>query len=251
VQTVRKVVERVDNKVPVQVMKMVAEEQVRQVPVQVCKFVTEERVEPVSVQVCKYVTEERTMQVPRVVEKKTPYTYTVRSPRTVAMRVPLDPCGNPIPSAAAPMAAPAAAARPMAAPTAAPALQTPPSGPVKTFSDKPADAPAKAAEGWHGSSLDHVDPTAKAGAVRADRPVDDNAALKPIETIPAPAAKQDAVAPAPKAPATPEPTPEPTVAPLGPAVEPAPPAADTRDVPAAETSSGLRRIEVASGDQST
>jgi hypothetical protein len=120
---------------------------------------------------------------------------------------------------------------------------------VKTFSDKPADAPAKAVEGWHGSSLDHVDPTAKAGAVRADKPVDDSAALKPIETIPAPAAKQDAVAP--KLPAAPKPTPEPTVAPLGPAVEPAPPAADTRDVPAAETSSGLRRIEVVSGDQST
>jgi hypothetical protein len=116
---------------------------------------------------------------------------------------------------------------------------------VKTFSDKPADAPAKAAEGWHGSSLDHVDPAAKAGAVRADKPVDENTALKPIETIPAPAAKQDAVAPAPPA------APEPTVAPLGPVVEPAPPAADNRDVPAAETSSGLRRIEVASGDQST
>jgi hypothetical protein len=135
----------------------------------------------------------------------------------------------------------------MAAPTAAPALQTPPSGPVKTFSDKPADVPAKPAEGWHGSTLDHVDPAAKPGTVRADKPVDDTAALKPIETIPAPAAKPDAVAPAPKASAAPEPT----VAPVGPAVEPAPPAADTRDVPAAETSSGLRRIEVTSGDQST
>jgi hypothetical protein len=211
---------------------------------QVCKFVTEERVEPVSVQVCKYVTEERTMQVPRVVEKKTPYTYTVRSPRTVVMRVPLDPCGNPIPSAAASVPAPAAAARPAAAPTPAPALQSPPSGPVKTFSDKPADAPAKSAEGWQGSALDHVDPDAKSATVRADKPVDGATSLKPIETIPTPAAKPDAVAPAPKAP-------EPTVAPLGPAVEPAPPAADTRDVPAAETSSGLRRIESVSGDRST
>lgn len=184
------------------------------------------------------------MQVPRVVEKKTPYSYTVRSPRTVVMRVPLDPCGNPLPAAAAAMAAPAAAARPTTAPTAAPTLQTPPSGPVKTFSDKPADAPAKPAEGWQGSALDHVSPDAKAGVVRADKPVDGGTALKPIETIPTPAATQDAVTPAP-------PSQEPTVAPLGPAVEPAPPAADTRDVPAAETSSGLRRIEPVSGDRST
>jgi hypothetical protein len=182
------------------------------------------------------------VQVPRVVEKKTPYTYTVRSPRTVVMRVPLDPCGNPIPTAA--MAAPAAAARPAVSAAPAPTLQAAPSGPVKTFSDKPADAPAKPQEGWQDSPLDHVDPTTKSGAVRAEKPVDDAAALKPIETIPAPAAKQDAAVPAPK-------SPEPTVAPLGPAVEPAPPAADARDVPTAETSSGLRRIESASGDRST
>jgi hypothetical protein len=196
----------------------------------------------VSVQVCKYVTEERSVQVPRVVEKKTPYAYTVRSPRTVVMRVPLDPCGNPIPTAA--MAAPAAAARPAVSAAPAPTLQAAPSGPVKTFSDKPADAPAKPQEGWQDSTLDHVDPTTKQGAVRAEKPVDDAAALKPIETIPAPAAKQDAAVPAPK-------SPEPTVAPLGPSVAPAPPAADARDVPTAETSSGLRRIESVSGDRST
>ena len=222
---------RVENKVPVQVMKMVAEEQVRQVPVQVCKYVTEEKVEPVSVQVCKYVTEERSMQVPRIVEKKTPYSYTVRSPRTVVMRVPLDPCGNPIAApAAAATPAPAAAARPAAAP--APAQ----SGPVKTFSDKPADAAPKAPEGWTGSGLEHVDPAKKAGsngAVRADKPVEPAIGNRPVETIPTPSAK------------------EPTVAPLGPAVEPPPPAADTRDVPAAETSGSTRRIEASHGDRST
>jgi hypothetical protein len=218
---------------------MVPEEQVRQVPVQVCKFVTEERVEPVSIQVMKVVTEQRTAQVPRVVEKKVPYTYTVRSPRTVVMRVPLDPCGNPMQAAVQQTSAisttPAAAARP--APVAAPALA--PAAPAKTFSDKPA---APAAEGWTGSGLQHVDPKqpqaagSASGAIRVDKPAEGGSALKPIETIPTPAAK-DAV-----------PAQTPTVAPLnaqpqlGPAVEPAPPAADLKDVPAAETSGRLLRI---------
>jgi hypothetical protein len=81
--------------------------------------------------------------------------------------------------------------------------------------------------------------------VRAEKPIDNaTSALRPIEAIPTPAAKEPA-APTLKAP-------EPTVAPIGPAVEPAPPAADTRDVPAAETSSGLlRRIESPIGDRTT
>ena len=260
VQTVRKVVERVDNKVPVQTMRMVAEEQVRQVPVQVCRYVTEEKVEPISTQVCKYVTEERSMQVPRVVEKKTPYNYTVRSPRTVVMRVPLDPCGNPIPTAAV-SAAPAAAARPtqapMAAPTAAPSITPAEAGAMKTFSDKSSAAAPQAPEGWTGSAKPHVDP-AQAEAVRAQKPVENKAAsegsnLRPVESIQTPPAKQPAVkpAPAPGDDPTPRATQEPTIAPLGPSVEPAPPAADTRDVPAAETSGGLLRIETSRGDRTT
>ena len=132
---------------------------------------------------------------------------------------------------------PAAAARP--APAAVPALA--PAAPAKTFSDKPA---APAAEGWTGSGLQHVDPKqpqaagSASGAIRADKPAEGGSALKPIETIPTPAAKDAAPAPAQT----------PTVAPLnaqpqlGPAVEPAPPAADLKDVPAAETSGRLLRI---------
>ena len=155
------------------------------------------------------------MQVPRVVEKKTPYTYTVRMPRTVVTKVPLDPCGNPLPAPA-----PAAAARPAVAPATAtaPALsQQAAAGPVKTFSDRPADAAAKTESGWGASNLPHVDPAAAPadGAVRAERPAADAA---PAEAIPSPAPRAEAA--------------EPTVAPVGPAVEPAPPAHDQREVPA-------------------
>jgi hypothetical protein len=178
------------------------------------KVVTEERVEPVQVQVMKYVAEERTVQVPRVVEKKTPYTYTVRMPRTVVTKVPLDPCGNPLPAASAP----AAAARPAAAPALSQQAAT---GPVKTFSDRPADAAAKTESGWGASSLPHVDPSAAPadGAVRAERPATEAA---PAEAIPSPTPRAEAA--------------EPTVAPVGPSVEPAPPAHDQRDVPATGTS---------------
>jgi hypothetical protein len=242
-------------------MRMVPEEQVRQVPVQVCKFVTEERVEPVSIQVMKVVTEQRTAQVPRVVEKKVPYTYTVRSPRTVVMRVPLDPCGNPIPAAiqqtSAVTPAPAAVARPatVPAPVAPPALSPAEPAATKTFSDKPAAAAKPAAEGWGGSNLQHVDPkqAPAPGAVRVEKPATTAGELKPLETIPTPAAQDAAPAPAAAKPA-------PTVAPLnaqpqlnvqpqlnaqpqlGPAVEPAPPAASLKDVPASETSGRLLRI---------
>ena len=122
---------------------------------------------------------------------------------------------------------------------------------MKTFSDKPADQPAKPQEGWTSSAQPHVDP-AQAEAVRAQKPVaprEDAANLRPIESIPTPPAKAEAAAP--QTPAAPKAAPEPTVAPLGPSVEPAPPAADTRDVPAAETSGGLLRIEAARGDRTT
>jgi Meckel syndrome type 1 protein len=154
------------------------------------------------------------------------------------MRVPLDPCGNPLPTAPAP----AAAARPtsplLPAPAPAPATTSPApatpnpapaeSGPVKTFSDKPADVAPRSAVGWGASPLDHVDPKAAAAdatprAMRVEKPAAD--AMKAIESIPAPAAT-----PAPAA-AT-----GPTVAPPGPTVFPPPPASDPRDVPAAKTS---------------
>jgi hypothetical protein len=243
---------------------MVAEEQVRQVPVQVCRMVAEERVEPVTTQVCRYVTEQRTAQVPRVVEKKEPYSYTVRSPRTVVMRVPLDPCGNPIPAASpAPAVAPAAAAKPVVVPQqAAPALTPAEASPAKTYSDKPADAPARVEEGWKGSGLDHVDPKSatqsavgtngaaggSANTFRAERPLGSGTeGVRSAETIPTPSAK-DVGATGSGSTATREPT----VAPLGPSVEPAPPASDPKDVPAAGTSGHLRRIEVpASSDGQT
>ena len=295
VQTVRKIVERVENKVPVQTVRMVAEEQVRQVPVQVCRMVSEERVEPVTTQVCKYVTEQRTTQVPRVVEKRVPYEYTVRSPRTVVMRVPLDSCGNPLPIAlAAPQSAglqsvPVSAARSTATPqvatqsaaAAAPSLSsTDPvaekAGPTKTYSDKPADVPAKGEEGWKGSGLQHIDPAktsadpSQSGNGRADahtdnpirtqkpaaregnpRPVDLGADLGTAETIPTPPGTV-----LPPSLVVPQ---EPTIAPVGPvrdlqrgpAVEPAPPAADARDVPAAETTGRSSRVEVSHADRST
>ena len=259
VQTVRYVDEQVVQQVPVQTVRMIPEEQVRQVPVQVCKFITEERVAPVSIQVMKYVTEQRTTQVPRVVEKKVPYTYTVRSPRTVVMRVPLDPCGNPIPAAVSQTSAvgtaPAAVARPTSAPSpvAPPSLAPTPAvapeaaaAPTKTFSDKSAVSPA--AEGWTGSGLQHVDPKQApatgnaAGAIRVEKPTDTGNELRSLETIPTPTGKDAAAAPAPAVGQSP------TVAPLnlqpqsGPAVEPAPPASDPKDVPASETSGRLLRI---------
>jgi hypothetical protein len=141
------------------------------------------------------------------------------------MRVPLDPCGNPLPAAAAatqsqvapPSLTPAAAARPTA-PATPPAPTTAP----KTFSDMPAPARQKQPEGWGSSDLKHVDPEA-AGAVRTQKPVESG--LEPISTPEARPSATDTQA-----------APQPSVAPLGPAVEPAPPRGSSRDVPAAETS---------------
>ncbi len=250
VQTVRKVVERVDNKVPVQVCKMVPEEQVQQVAVQVCKMVTEEKVEPVQVQVMKYVTEERTMQVPRVVEKKTPYSYTVRMPRTVVTKVALDPCGNPVSTApattsAAPTLSTAPSIEQVPAPAASAARPESPasSGPIKTYSDKPADAAAVATEGWTASSLGHVAPST-AEPRQADKPVIESPAGASLKAIPEPADTPSAIVPK-------EDTP--TLAPAaGPVVEPAPPAHDVRDMPSAKTSStGLLMRPILSDDHTT
>ncbi len=213
VQTVRKVTERVENKVPVQVCRMVPEEQVRQIPTQVMKMITEERVEPVQVQVMKYVTEERTERVPRVVEKKTPYTYTERIPRTVVTRVPLDAWGNPLP-VPPPAAMPPATSRPADAAPSAPSLDREPESktdPARTYSDRPTTSTAT--EGWGASELPHANP--RSAMVKVDRPTTDDAAP---ESIPSPREV------------------EPTIAAPGPAVQPAPPAHDERDVPASGTS---------------
>jgi pilus assembly protein FimV len=156
------------------------------------------------------------------------------------------------------MPAAAAAAKPAAVATP-PALSPAPQGPTKTYSDKPADAATPKAEGWTGSPLDHVDPKQAPAAtapsvIRAEKPVDAAAGLRPLETIPTPAATDAApVAPSTTAgaagqtpAATPAPTAAPaqapTLAPLGPAVEPAPPATSTKDVPAAGTSGRLLKI---------
>jgi translation initiation factor IF-2 len=172
------------------------------------------------------------MQVPRVVEKQTPYTYTVRSPRVVVTKVPLDPCGNPIPAAPA---APASSAKPVPAPAAvapAAAFSAADASPMKTFSSERPAAEPKAAEGWGASDLRHVDPGAAsapaAGRYTAEKPAAEppTPELRKIEAIPAPAAKEPPAAP----------TQEPTIAPAGPSVYPPPPANDTRDVPAAKTS---------------
>ena len=83
-------VERIEQKVPVQVCRMVAEQQVRRVPVTTCRMVYEQKVEPYQVQVCRMVASQETVRVPRVVEKRIPITYTYRVPRTVVMRVPIE-----------------------------------------------------------------------------------------------------------------------------------------------------------------
>jgi hypothetical protein len=182
------------------------------------KMITEERVEPVQVQVMKYVTEERTVQVPRVVEKRVPVTYTQKIPRTVVTRVPLDACGNPISVAPAP----ASSSRPTAAPASAPSLDansaapasstgsTAPTGPVRTYSERPTDSAPATSKGWGSSDMPHADPRV------TERPKTEGMATP--EAIPSP---REA---------------EPTLATPGPAVEPAPPAHDQRDVPASGTS---------------
>jgi hypothetical protein len=200
------------------------------------------------------------MQVPRVVAKRVPYSYTVRTPRTVVLRVPLDACGNPLP-AVAPVSMPAAPAAPtlpsastfsaetarpatMAAPTLQPPTPAPAAGtsaadargPMKTYSDRPADAAPAAAEGWGASTRDHVDPragseTAASGAgdaYRAERPASDATPLRPIEAMPEPAVEQPQPSAADAL--------QPTVAPPGPAVYPPQPAGSTRNLPTAETS---------------
>jgi hypothetical protein len=60
-----------------------------------------------------------------------------------------------------------------------------------------------------------------------------------------------APAPAAPAPSVQAPAGQPTIAPLGPSVEPAPPAGATRDVPAAETAGRLMRIVPRVDDHST
>jgi hypothetical protein len=102
--------------------------------------------------------------------------------------------------------------------------------PVKTYSDRPADAsaPAEAEEGWGASKREHVDPRTGSASAADTQPAERAAtgveSLRPIQPIPQPAAEPAAVSP------------EPTVAPPGPVVFPPQPAGSTRDVPAADTS---------------
>jgi hypothetical protein len=125
----------------------------------------------------------------------------------------------------------ASSARPTA--PASPATAPADSGPVKTFSDKPADAPAPVADGWKASEYGRgtAAQATQPEAYRAEKPAADadaGTALRRIESIPSPAASEPAASiPAEKAP---------TVAPVGPSVDPAPPAHDPRDIPAAGTS---------------
>jgi len=95
-------------------------------------------------------------------------------------RIPLDPCGNPLPFA--PRATPASVIPPATtppmtpatstAPTLAPATQTPATqapvegnGPIKTFSDRPTDVPPLSNEGWKDSELNHVNPEAQTSPI--------------------------------------------------------------------------------------
>jgi hypothetical protein len=184
----------------------------------------------VQVQVMKYVTEERTVQVPRVVEKRVPVTYTQKIPRTVVMRVPLDACGNPMPVPPAP----ASASRPATSPTSAPSLGSTPAasanaaasaGPVRTYSERPTDTAAASSEGWGSSDMPHADPRV------TERPTTEGTATP--EAIPSP---REA---------------EPTLATPGPAVEPAPPAHDQRDVPTSGTSGRPLLRPMQSSDHTT
>jgi len=146
--------------------------------------------------------------------------------------VPLDPCGNPIPSApaaavsaAAPRSAatssavvPATAitplpsakpASPAPAATTAPALTPAEAAPLKTYRDvAPAEAAKPAAEGWGPSPLKHADPAvgspASSGAPTiAEKPVIVGDAsplpLQKIEVIPLPSAKAPATTALPEA----------------------------------------------------
>jgi hypothetical protein len=99
---------------------------------------------------------------------------------------------------------------------------------MKTFSEKPAGTAAPAADGWKAATPERVTQSPpQPEAYRAEKPAD-TGSLSRIEPIPsAAAAEPSATVPDEGAP---------TIAPVGPAVEPAPPVHDPRDVPAAGTS---------------
>ncbi len=98
VQVCRMVQEQVCRTVPYQVCRMVQEQRVRKVPVTTCRMVYEERVEKVPHRVCRMVAVQETIRVPRCVEKRIPVTYTYYIPRVTCCYVPIDPCGNIIPT---------------------------------------------------------------------------------------------------------------------------------------------------------
>jgi hypothetical protein len=115
---------------------------------------------------------------------------------------------------------------------------------LKTFSDKPAEMSPPVTDGWKASTLDHADPVPTAAETRqADKPIVEVVPGRSNEAMPAPAAA---------APSTALPTEQaPTIAPPGPLVEPAAPAHDLRDVPAAARTSGTGFLRVIPSDHTT
>jgi hypothetical protein len=264
----------------VQVCKFVTEERVEPVSIQVMKYVTEQRTAQVPRVVEKKVPYTYTVRSPRTVVVRVsldpcgnPIPAAVSQTSTV---------GTAPAAVARPTSAPSPVAPPSLAPTpaAAPAPEAA-AAPTKTFSDKSAVSPAAEgwtgsglqhvdpkqapatgnqasgnqatgnqatgnhATGNHATGNQATGNQATgnaAGAIRAEKPTDTGNELRSLETIPTPTGKDAAAAPAPAVGQSP------TVAPLnlqpqsGPAVEPAPPASDPKDVPASETSGRLLRI---------
>jgi hypothetical protein len=154
--------------------------------------------------------------------------------------------------------------------TTAPALTPAEAAPLKTYREvTPAETAKPAAEGWGPSPLKHADPAVGSPASSgtptvAEKPVivgdSSPLPLEKIEVIPLPAAKAPATAAAAEAAkgvtaesptldfGTPKDQP---AAPSGPSVSPAPPATDSRDFPAAGTSSRPSRYVAPFGDRST
>ncbi|MEN9663715.1 MAG: hypothetical protein RLZZ326_78, partial [Planctomycetota bacterium] len=277
VQVCKVVAEEQVRQVPVQVYKLVTEEKVEPVTVQVCKFVTEERTTQVPRVVEKRTPYTYTVRSPRTVVLRVPLdpcghpipaapaaAVSAAVPRSAATNSGVVPATAIAPLPSAKPAAPAPAA------TTAPALTPAEAVPLKTYRDvTPAETAKPAAEGWGPSPLKHADPDvgspASSGAPTvAEKPVivGDSSALplEKIEVIPLPAAK----APATTAPkesgkgvtaespnldfGTPKDQP---AAASGPSVSPAPPATDSRDLPAAGTSSRPSRYVSPFGDRST
>ena len=73
-------------------------EQVRSVPVTQCRWVEEEKIEDIPFRVCKMVPYTEEVCETRYERSCEPVTHTVRKPRIVCYRIPVDACGNPLPT---------------------------------------------------------------------------------------------------------------------------------------------------------